>query len=240
MTTGTSEEDWAVWPGLGTLPHLRLELDHRSRVVVLAAHPDDEVLGAGGLLRRVARSRAHLTVVWATAGEAAVPGAEETDKRTLAVLRRAEAAEALRLLEVQPMRTRWLGLPDGRLTELSARLELLLRPLVADADLVLTTWRHDVHPDHVALGRAAARTVPAERLLEYPVWGWHRRCAADPDWRWDRATVLPLAPADVRCKQRAIAAHASQVGPAPGRTPVLAAEFLAHFAGGAEVFLGVS
>lgn len=239
MTSWTPEAEWSAWARLGTLPLLSLGLDHRSRVVVLAAHPDDEVLGAGGLLRRVAASGAHLTVVWATDGEAAVPAAAEADRRALAIVRRTEASAALQLLQVEPMRTCWLGLPDGRLTQLSLRLEDLLRPVVAGADLVLATWRGDGHPDHDALGRAAARTVPAERLLEYPVWGWHQRRVEDPDWRWARATMLPLAPADIRSKQRAIAAHVSQVEPTPGRRPVLSAEFLAHFARGAEVFLGV-
>lgn len=240
MTTWTPEADWAAWPGLGTLPPLQLELDHRSRVVVLAAHPDDEILGAAGLLRRVAGSGAHLTVVWATDGEAAVPGSDETAKRHLAVRRRTEAAAALRALQVEPARTLGLGLPDGQLTELSPQLCDLVHPVVADADLVLVTWRHDDHPDHAALGRAAARSVPARRLQEYPVWGWHHRAAADPGWCWERATALPLDPSDVRSKRQAIAAHASQVVPAPGRPAVLPAEFLDHFTRSVEVFLGVA
>ena len=48
---GTSEADWAAGgvPALPELPLSDAELRTR-RFVVLAAHPDDETLGAGGLV----------------------------------------------------------------------------------------------------------------------------------------------------------------------------------------------
>ena len=55
------------------------------------------------------------------------------------------------------------------------------------------TWRGDGHPDHEAVGRAAAaacaRTGAA--LLEYPVWMWHWASPADPAVPWDRAHSVP-------------------------------------------------
>src|SRR5207245_2610889 len=39
-----------------------------KRVVVLAPHPDDEIIGCGGTLAKLIAHRAHVTAVYATAG----------------------------------------------------------------------------------------------------------------------------------------------------------------------------
>ncbi|MGA8788800.1 MAG: SAM-dependent methyltransferase, partial [Paenarthrobacter sp.] len=52
--TGTSEQDWAA-SGVAALPELPLDTAELAarKFVVLAAHPDDESLGAGGFLARL-------------------------------------------------------------------------------------------------------------------------------------------------------------------------------------------
>src|SRR6202020_2542936 len=45
---GTDERSWAAWPWLSTLPGAGLAgLASVTSAVIVAAHPDDEVLGAG-------------------------------------------------------------------------------------------------------------------------------------------------------------------------------------------------
>ncbi|MCY7344492.1 MAG: PIG-L family deacetylase, partial [Pseudonocardia sp.] len=68
---------------------------HR-RVVVVAAHPDDETLGAGGVLRVLHAAGAALTLVVATDGEAAYPGLDAAARTELAGARHAELDAARR------------------------------------------------------------------------------------------------------------------------------------------------
>jgi SAM-dependent methyltransferase len=114
--------------------------------------------------------------------------------------------------------------------------------LVGDGrDTVLaSTWTEDGHPDHEAVGRAAAtaaRRCEAEHW-QFPVWFWHWATPGDP--RVATFRPLPLATEARDAKGRAVAAHASQVAQlsaAPGDETLLDADFLAHFAGDHEWFV---
>ena len=67
---GTDERTWAAWPWLSTLPGAgRTGLAGVRSAVIVAAHPDDEVLGAGGLISMLAASCARLRLVAVTDGE---------------------------------------------------------------------------------------------------------------------------------------------------------------------------
>src|SRR4029077_16082136 len=67
---GTDERSWRAWPWLSPLPRGGLtQLAGVTSAVIVAAHPDDEVLGAGGLIAMLAASRARLRLVAVTDGE---------------------------------------------------------------------------------------------------------------------------------------------------------------------------
>ncbi|WP_372510163.1 PIG-L deacetylase family protein [Mycolicibacterium pyrenivorans] len=120
-----------------------------------------------------------------------------------------------------------LGLPDGQIAERDERLADLVTEILATkppGTWCAATWRGDGHPDHEAVGRAAA--VAAERtgavLLEYPVWMWHWARPDDGAVPWHRASAAPLTRFAVERKNVAAQAFRSQlVPPAPGVDPVL-------------------
>ncbi|MFO7690033.1 MAG: PIG-L family deacetylase, partial [Cryobacterium sp.] len=68
---GTPEREWAEADLPATLPPL--SLDTLQRLVVVAAHPNDQTLGCGGLLQRAAALDVSITVVVLSDGAADRP-----------------------------------------------------------------------------------------------------------------------------------------------------------------------
>ena len=235
---GTPAAAWREHPSWRTLR--QVDLTGVDRVVVVAAHPDDESLGTGGLLATAARAGLATALVHATDGEGSHPGSTTVPPDDLASRRRQEARAAAQALGVQEPRR--LGAPDGHLRDHEDELVLMLVDLLGDArhTVVVAPWREDGHPDHEAAGRAAA--VAARRtgaqLWEFPVWFWH--WGAPNHAPWDRISRFDLDDEARAAKSAAIAAHASQVQPLsdlPGDEVLLGPDLLAHFAGGSEHFL---
>jgi len=200
------------------------------RVVVVAAHPDDETLGASGCLQALHRAGAEVILAVATDGEAAYPALDIAARRDLARARRAELTAALRAQGLGDVGVHWLGLPDSGLHECGPALRSALRPLLAGADAYLAPWAGDPHPDHRAAGLAAAAVAPVTtHSWAYPVWMWAWLTPGDEAVPWERAYQVGLDAEVLAAKQAAIAAFTSQVGPGPdGSPPVLDAAMLAH------------
>ena len=233
---GTDERAWAAWPWLSTLPGPGLiGLAGIKSAVIVAAHPDDEVLGVGGLISMLAASRARLRLVAVTDGERSHRG--HASPASLARRRTAETETALRALGSRGAEVIRLGLPDGGLAERQDELASTLAPLVAGFDLCLAPWDHDLHPDHEAAGRAA-REVAAGAFYSFPVWMWHWASPGDPRVPWDQALRVPLAPRTVGRKRAAITCFASQTEDrGHGLGPVLTQGMIAHFTRTVEVLL---
>lgn len=238
--SGTPERAWLAAPAWDAVP--ALDLGGFRRLIVVAAHPDDETLGAAGLMARATALGVPVHVVVATDGEASHPRSPTTTPLELAARRRAEVVAAVDL--AAPAATvDCLGLTDGRLRdhreELAAHLESLG---IDDGTLVAAPWRHDGHGDHEVAGAVADRVTRAAgaRLLEYPVWMWHWGAPDHEDVPWGRFAILELEDSERAGKRRALSAHVSQVHPlsdAPGDEVLLDRGFHEHFERTFEVFI---
>jgi len=236
----TPEAEWAA----GGLQRLApFEPGPPSTVVVVAPHPDDEVLGVGGLLQALHRAGHHIELVAVTDGEASHPGSLAMSPDVLASVRRIEAAEARRALGLHHCKTIHVGLPDGAVADHEDRLAgVLADRLDADA-IVLATWRGDGHPDHEATGRAAASAAATTgaRLVEYPVWAWSWARPGDRRVPWATASAVPFDTEAQQAKRRAIQSFRSQLeplGPTEAGGPVLPEAVLAHHLRPFEVVFG--
>lgn len=238
---GTPEAVWQA-AGLDRLP--ALELARPDAVVVVAPHPDDEVLGVGGLLGGLCAAGLPVHLVAATDGEGSHPGSVALPREELVRRRRAETDQALALLGVRP-RTVRCGLPDSGLAGHEDALDAVVAAelqSLAGTTWCLATWRGDGHPDHEAAGRAAARAAAdsGARLLEFPVWAWHWAEPGQASVPWERARRVPLPPPVAAAKRAAAAVLTTQVeplGPADVDAPVLTAPMLRRWLRPFEVVL---
>lgn len=234
--SGTAEATWRDWLDTRHWPSLDLTAAAGKRVVVVAAHPDDEVLGAGGLMLALRGVAASLVVVWATDGEASHPQSTVFSRARLASLRRDESRRALAALGVEPDSCHHLGLPDGGLSRHSGELSETLHSLVGQRDIVLAPWEGDGHPDHEAAGAAALAVSP--QAWRYPVWMWHWAQPGDQRVPWPQ--VRTVAVPDLGRKAAAVAEFVTQVQPigdTAADAAVLPPPVLARFARRSEWFV---
>lgn len=235
---GTDEAVWAATPVLDSAA--RLDLRGFTQLVVVAAHPDDESLGAGGLLSAATRLGLAVTVVIATLGERSHPRSTTHSPDALKTARRAEVFAALEAV-APTASVRILGLPDGHLAaHLPALTEAIRRAVTSPSTLLVAPWRGDGHPDHQAAGDAATAALAGATLLQYPIWWWHW---GGPDGVPAELVRLDLDAADTDAKRRAVLSHRSQIEPLsdrPGDEAVVSAGFAAHFQRPFEIFVAVS
>ncbi|WP_445997033.1 PIG-L family deacetylase [Okibacterium fritillariae] len=201
LDAGTPESAW-----LEAAPWQRTpawSLDGITHLFVTAAHPDDETLGAGGVMAQASARGIPVTAIIASDGEASHPDSPTTTPEALAAWRRDEVAQALDIV-APGSRRHFLGLPDGGLAQSAELAELIAGVVsgvlgtatattagadagpVADTDtdtdtdtgvidaVILSPWAGDRHPDHAAVATASARAAERHGL----------RAAAYPIWGW--------------------------------------------------------
>jgi LmbE family N-acetylglucosaminyl deacetylase len=222
---GTPAQKWLAAANHGTLPEL--DLTGCSGLFVVAPHPDDETLGLGATAAQLAASGVDVQVVSVSDGGAARPGASPLQRSRLESTRRDELSRATSVLGVHSVVS--LGLPDGELAEHVGELTDSLAEIlagVAPGTWCAATWRGDGHPDHEAVGRAAAEACARTgvALVEYPIWMWHWATPSDPAVPWDRAYSVPVPEWALERKHSAAQCFRSQFeSDTQGSPPVLPA-----------------
>ncbi|PZE93855.1 SAM-dependent methyltransferase [Curtobacterium sp. MCLR17_039] len=229
--------DPAAWTGfLDGLNAPAIDLAGTGSVVVVAPHPDDETLGAGGLIAAAAAAGVPVHVLLLTRGERSHPDSPTTTPEALAAARDDEFVAALRTLHPDVTSTS-VGIPDGATREHRDRVVDTLDTVLAGAAhpvLLVAPWRGDGHRDHRIAGEvaeAAAASAPDVDLLAYPIWAWHWD---DPDRSvapWDDVRALSLPDDLVARKRAALGAYPSQtrpLSPAPGDEAIVDDRHAAH------------
>lgn len=159
------------------------------QVLVVAAHPDDEVLGCGGAIARHVAHGDRVNVVFYTNGVGARYRQGDSSCIEEGARRRDSALAAARILGAEAPIT--LNFPDNRLDsvdllDLVQALESVARPILPQ--LIYTHWAGDLNIDHRRVYQSvitAFRPLPGSSLKRI-------RCFEVPSsTEWSDTALMP-------------------------------------------------
>jgi len=192
------------------------DLDRCSSLLCIQPHPDDNEVGAGATIAKLAAAGCHVTYLTVTDGS---KGSSDPDMKpeAMAALRKKEAETSAGILGVTDLR--FLGIPDGECPagdSLRSRIVAVIREvkpeIVMTADPFLP---YECHPDHRATGMAAAEACLFSSNVHYDNDGihtpWSVAGIAFYGTAWPNAFINVDATWDA--KMAALAAHKSQFDP---------------------------
>lgn len=159
------EEEWISF--LTQFPNFKV---YRKKILVLVPHPDDEVLGIGGLLINLANNNYSIIVIAVTNGEAAYK-----NTNNLGIIRVQEQSNALKQLGVFPKNVFRLNIPDNEISLNKSKIFNRLKNWLTPSTHIFAPWIMDFHPDHKALGEIATNLAQQNKLplSYYFFWTWH-------------------------------------------------------------------
>lgn len=186
--------------------------------MIVAPHPDDDVLAAGGLIQHVLGAGGEVFVVFVTDGDKN-PWPQHVVLRKLflgaaergqwGAIRRREALASLACFGVREESAEFLALPDSKLSRLARRGDERLIEAVRriaqrfDPTMIVGPSSFDLHPDHRAVAFSVHRALPQAPIVTYVV---HGRPPAERI-----AFSLPLNESERARKREAIVCHDSQL-----------------------------
>lgn len=236
----TSEDLW-VKAGVLDLPVVPDNtISTNGTIIVLAAHPDDEALGAPAMLARAEEWNCQLKVILFSAGEKSHPESPTYTCEQLKSIRLDEFDRALDTFD-KPYSSRFVDLPDGQLPEYASQIrDVIQREIeVAGGPVTLVApYSEDGHGDHEAVGTAALEIGRSRRVtvFEYPIWFWHWGNPTDPRWHFWRVLPDPQG----LDRNALLACYPSQtkaLSDRKGDEAILTAAHLEHFKRGQDTFV---
>ena len=205
-------------------------------VLIVAAHPDDEVLGAGGTIVRLVQKGRPIHVLFLADGESARLAAGDAVSNRL-FRRNAAAKRAAEILGVTSLTVR--AYPDNRLDTV-ALLDIVkaIEEVIAACrpTLVITHHAGDVNVDHRVAHQAvlaACRPVPNGSVREL----WFFEVPSSTEWSppGSAAPFMPNCFVDIAdalaLKLLALEAYAEELRDFPHPRSLIAVEALARWRG---------
>lgn len=182
-----------------------------QNILVLSPHPDDEVLGMGGTIKKQTLAGAKVTVAYFCDGSGGVPEGRPPEEEVglglrrderLINIRKKEAQEAGKMLGISEA-VFW-GYPDGKLAAGTAAIRALADLIEKiKPDIIFLPSFLDNHSDHRVVNEIFLNT--ASKVLEdnFPVWAYEVWTPIFPN----RLVDISLY---IKTKKEAILAHQSQ------------------------------
>ncbi len=157
--------------------NLDVSLPQARRLLIIAPHIDDDVLGAGGTLLLHSRRKDYLEVVYCTDGAKSYHPHFKGTK--LAQLRRQEAELVAKKIGYN--RCHFLGQPDGSLADNKVCQEKLAKIIkMANPAVIYLPFFLDSHPDHVAISTLMTNIFASKKTEDIQILAYSVTCPLTP------------------------------------------------------------
>lgn len=182
--------------------------------IVIAPHPDDEIIGCAGLIRQLLKAGKQLDVVILSGGEKSHSGCCQIDEKTLIEARRNLSRQAAQVVGLPLEHLHFLNYPDGNIaynhleTNRLKQLITEMRP-----DTIFIPHKGEGWSDHVEAGRIIKKLTEDctdIQLYEYCVWFWYYN-VWNIDWR--NARLVKMSKEEHQCKLKAMDAYITPLAP---------------------------
>lgn len=191
------------------------EIGIDTNVLIFAPHPDDEVIGCGGLIARLVRQGRIPHIVVMTGGEGSHTSCCNTSKEEIIKARRRLTRNALTILGIPESHIHELNFADGNINGNDPEVKKL-RQLVADInpESVFVPHWGEGWPDHINTAKIVRDIAPASaEIWEYCVWMWYYNVWRGLRLDWHNARRLPMTPEEHALKLKAMDAYVSPLAP---------------------------
>ncbi|MBF6631777.1 MAG: PIG-L family deacetylase [Comamonas sp.] len=198
-------------------------------ITVIAPHPDDEVLGAYGIIRRAQGLGLTVDVHVVTDGERCFGDLPQQEDLRLRQTRQQESCQVAALIGY-PEPTFW-SLSDSQVMQQERELDELLRRYCTADSLCIAPWFHDGHPDHEAVGLRVKQLAAQGHCtaLFYPVWALVDPQRSSQFFNQGHVSRLALTEEELAQKKSAMRLFRSQSEtPAHGGTAIVQTHHMAQ------------
>jgi LmbE family N-acetylglucosaminyl deacetylase len=141
-----------------------------------------------------------------------------------------------------------LAIADGAVADSEQALYALLVEVLSlgatptqtpQSTVLVAPWRHDLHPDHEAVGRAtvAAAVTFGCLMWEVPIWSWYHLGELETPLPLSRAGKIVLSTTERTAKRVALSSFHSQLHPPAPYAGVLPVDFVSVFDRDFEIVL---
>lgn len=200
------------------LPIIRIRTSFRSklvtgkRILLVAPHPDDEIIGCAGLIQQTLKTGKKIDVVILTGGGKSHSNCCNIDEDTLIETRRKLSRKAAQIVGLPLEHLHFLNYPDGGISyknRETERLKQLIEELSPEA--IFIPHKGEGWSDHVEAGNVIRKLkLSGIQLYEYCVWFWYYNV-----WNidWENAYCIKMTPEQHKIKLKAMQAYITPTAP---------------------------
>lgn len=191
----------------------RPQLELSENTVIIAPHPDDEVIGCAGLIQALVERGTPPHVIILTGGEGSHRGCCDISADEIIEARHQLTIKVAKTLGLQLSNIHYLEYPDGNIAFAHAeteKLKTLLHQLSPNA--IFVPHNGEGWSDHVRVAGIIKKLIKQHLVdvYEYCVWMWYYNV-----WNLDypNARILKMTPAQHQRKLQAIEQYVTPLAP---------------------------